>query len=136
MNRLIVFGITVFLCLVVFEAKSQKSFTNCAAAFLNKEMIVNEYTPDGKCILSSNSIGNLTVCATELSAKKGVPKDVLSFKVAIRDHKTGTLFMPRDKSYTKVDIQEVLGNCKVGDQIVLIALNKEYALPHNEILVY
>jgi hypothetical protein len=40
-----------------------------------------------------------------------------------------------DQTYKNILIQKVLAKCKKGDSILLITLNNQYALPHNEILV-
>ncbi|HEY0109361.1 MAG TPA: hypothetical protein VGB67_07000, partial [Fibrella sp.] len=57
------------------------------------------------------------------------------FKVAIRDKATGTLHMYSNDTFRQVPVQRVLSTCKKGDQIVLLTVDKRYALPHNEIVV-
>jgi hypothetical protein len=114
---------------------SQDSFTNCSAAFLDKKMVVNEYTPNGQCILSADAAGVLTVCTAELSPESSIPVDKLSFKIAIRDGNTKTLFSFSDSTYEQIDIGKVLSMCRKGDHIVLLTTDDRFALPHNEILV-
>lgn len=114
---------------------AQKSFSNCSAAFLNNKMVVSEYTDKGKCEVSESTSGNLTVNTVNLSSAESKAVDKITFKVAIRDKNTGTLTMFSDAEYTAVDIKSILSKCKKGDHIVLLTLNAEFALPHNEILV-
>lgn len=127
----------VLLCLNNLSTISaQEAFNNCTAAFLNNKMIVDEYTTTGKCKLPLNATGTLTVCTAELSPEKSVAKDQVKFMVAIRDHNTGTLMMYSTKVYRQVDISEIAQKCKAGDKIVVMTINNEYAVPHNEILLY
>ncbi len=114
---------------------AQEAFTNCTAAFLDEKLVVDEYSPTGKCILKSYARGILTVCTADLSPTGSKPVDRLSFKIAIRDRNTGTLVMFSDKTYRRVPIQEVLAQCRPGDKIVLLTLDRHYAMPHNEILI-
>jgi len=124
------------LCNVVFVTGfSQEPFSSCAAAFLNNKLVVDEYTPKGKCTLPDTAAGELTVCTANLSPDKTVPVDKIRFKIALRDKSTGTLTMFSNETYKQVDIQKVLARCKKGDHIVLLTTDTEYALPHNEILV-
>lgn len=122
-------------CTVSVAGFSQEAFSNCAAAFLNNELVVDEYSPKGKCTLSDTATGELTVCTANLSPEKSVPVDKIKFKIALRDKSTGTLTMFSNETYKQVDIRKVLARCKKGDHIVLITTDTEYALPHNEIQV-
>lgn len=124
-----------FFCIIGFAIEAQNPFTNCSAAFLGKKMVVNEYTDAGKCILSATATGVLTVCTASISPTESIPVERIKFKIAIRDKNTGTLTMYTEKSYKQVDIQAVMKKCRKGDRIVLITLDDQYALPHNEILV-
>ena len=122
-------------CLFSAAAYSQELFSNCSAAFLDKKMIVDHYTDAGKCVVSATASGELTVCTAELGPDKSIPKDINAFKIAIRDKNTGTLVMYSGDTFRKIEIQKVLAQCRPGDRIVLLTLDREYALPHNEILV-
>lgn len=123
------------LCLLSLQVQSQETFTNCTAAFLGEKMIVDQYSPTGKCEISQNAQGVLTVCTANLSDEGGTAVEKIKFKVAIRDGKSKTLIMFSDKTYREVPISSILSKCKKGDAIVLITLDDEYALPHNEMLV-
>lgn len=125
-----------FCCMFALSGFSQKPFTNCTAAFLNNQMIVDEYTPMGKCSLADTATGILTVCTADLSPTKSIARDKIRFKIALRDKDTGTLTMFSTETYKTVDIRKVLAGRRKGDHIVLITLDDEYALPHNEILIY
>jgi hypothetical protein len=60
---------------------------------------------------------------------------VVAVSLAIRDENTKTLTMFSGEDFRKIEVQKVLAKCKKGDSIVLLTLEKQYALPHNEILV-
>lgn len=107
----------------------------CSAAFLDNKMVVDEYTPKGKCSLPLTARGELTVATAELSSNESKAIDSVPFKIAIRDENTRTLTMYSGDDFRKIEIQKVLAKCKKGDSIVLLTLEKQYALPHNEILI-
>lgn len=123
------------LAIAILPAAAQNQFNNCSAAFLDQKMVVDEYSPSGKCVLPASATGELTVCTAELSPEKSVPVDRIDFKIAIRDKNTGTLMMYSGDTYQKIEVKQVLARCKPGDHIVLITMKDEFALPHNEILV-
>lgn len=114
---------------------AQQSFNSCSAAFVGDKMVVDAYTPKGKCRLSDKTTGELTVQTVELSPTESKAIDKIDFKVAIRDKATGTLHMYSNETFRQVPVQRVLSTCKKGDQIVLLTVDKRYALPHNEIVV-
>ncbi|MBL7827938.1 MAG: hypothetical protein JNJ57_15015 [Saprospiraceae bacterium] len=131
-------SISVFVFVLIgMVAQAQNRFTNCSAAFLNDKLVVDEYSPTGKCMLDSTAQGKLTVCTAYLDSDKEKcrPVQLIKFKIAIRDANTKTLMMYSDKTYEKIEISEVMKNCRRGDSIVLLTFKDEYALPHNEILV-
>lgn len=126
-------------CLVVGNVLAQHNtndFSSCAAAFLNQKLIVNEYTTQGKCIVDIHAKGKLTVHFAELSdAHTAKPGATVPFKIAIRDGNTKTLWLFSEKTYRDIPIEEVLAQCQKGDSIVLITTERDWALPHSEILV-
>lgn len=129
----------IFILLTILGSHfsfGQKSFNNCSAAFLNSKMLVNEYSPSGKCSVSITQKGDLTVSTVELSSKENKAINPIMFQVAIRDKNTGTLMMVSKEGIQKIEIQKILEKCKKGDNIVVLTVNDEYSLPHNEILVF
>jgi hypothetical protein len=127
----------IVLIFVLFCSKSfaQKAFTNCAAAFLDSKMIVGEYSAKDKAIISLSAQGELSVGTVALSEKENKLVDNFAFSVAIKDKETGTLMLFSKENYAKIDIRKILSRCHKGDSIVILTLNNEYSLPHNEILV-
>jgi len=107
----------------------------CSAAFLDNKMVVDEYTPKGKCSFPLTAKGELTVATAELSSNESKAVDIVSFKIAIRDENTRPLKMFSADDFRKIEIQKVLAKCKKGGAIVLLTLEKQYALLHNEILI-
>jgi hypothetical protein len=122
-------------CILSLQGLAQQPFSSCSAAFVGSKMIVNEYTPKGKCRLAASSTGELSVQTVELSPTITKALQKIDFKVAIRDKATGTLHLFSDKTYQQLSVQSVLATCKKGDHIVILTRDNRYALPHNEILV-
>jgi len=113
----------------------QHAFTNCSAAFLDNKMVVDKYSPTGKCRLSSNATGKLTVCTVNLLPTASQAVSNIPFRIAIRNKTTKTLLLLTKADVRQIDVHNVLTKCKKGDHIVLLTLDDQYAMPHNEILV-
>ena len=114
---------------------AQNNFTHCTAAFLDNKLVVNEYSPEGKCVLDSTARGTLTVSLATYDNNIWTANAPAAFMVAIRDQNTGTICMFSDKSYKKLEISRVMSACRKGDHIILLTMNKQLSLPHNEILI-
>ncbi len=124
------------ICLTIATTGfSQSAFQHCTAAFLNNQLLVSEYSPQGICSLAAEASGQLTVCTVNLSPTSSQAIDKITFRIAIRDQNTGTLVMYANQDFQQVDVQQVLAKCRKGDHIVWITLDNQYALPHNEIRV-
>lgn len=113
----------------------QGAFTQCSAAFLNTQMVVDEYSPKGQCRLALQSTGELTVQTVALSPTESKALAAIPFKVAIRNGETNTLMLYSSTDAVKVDVKDVLKQCKKGDSLVLLTVSDQYSLPHNEILI-
>ena len=119
-----------------FVAQGQNDFTNCTAVLLNNKMVVNEYTPSGKCELAIDAKGVFTVQPVSLGENGSAdPRGKRRFKIAIRDGNTRTLFLYADKAYEEIEANKILSQCKKGDSIVFITMDRDLALPHSEVLV-
>lgn len=117
-------------------AFTQEKISNCSAAFLNGKMIVEQYSKTAKAKISILSKGELTASTAELGENYTKPLKKFEFGVAIKDKETGTTMLFSSKTFMKIDIKQVLAKCKKGDSIIILTTDAEYALPHNEILVY
>lgn len=135
MIKVICSALLLFGCVLCTPAFGQAAFQNCTAAFLDNKIVVDDYSPTGKCSLAANATGQLTVCTADLSPTSSRAVDKINFKIAIRDHQTKTLVMYSNENYRQVDVRKVLAKCRKGDHIVLLTMDTQYALPHNEILV-
>ena len=114
---------------------AQNKFSNCSAIFINQKMVVDDYSPKGKCLVQTATTGQLTVCTAVFENDKWRAVDKIPFRITIRDGETKTLLSFSDKTYKNIDINTVLSKCRKGDYILISVLKDEYALPHNEILV-
>ncbi len=98
-------------------------------------MLVDEYTADGQCAVFPEMTGDLTISTVDFSfGDFGLTLPVL-FKVAIKNEQTNTLWMYSEASFIKIRLEDVLKKCQLGDRIILITVDQEYALPHHEIVV-
>ena len=59
-NKCLLLTATLFITFNI-NLTAQNRFSNCSAAFLNQKMIVDDYSPQGKCVLNTSAIGQLTV---------------------------------------------------------------------------
>lgn len=120
---------------------AQDLYNSCSAAFLNDQMIVEEYSTTAKAKISKEATGWISAGAVNLGdVSKGEKKfeitDKFEFGVAIKDANTGTIMLFSPKAYKKIEAEKVLAKCKKGDSIIIMTTNNTFALPHNEILVY
>ena len=115
---------------------AQSDFSNCAAVYLDNDMIITEYGPKGVSKVSLSDEGSLqlrVVIAPEGTWR--VSGSAQEFRVAIRDKKTGTLVMYGDKTYRRLEISEVLAKCNSGDHLLILSTNRELGITGAEILV-
>jgi hypothetical protein len=127
--------IAILMIAFTINIKAQNRFNECSAAFLNQKMIVDDYSPKGKCVIDTNATGQLTVSTAIYENDTWRAVEKISFKITIRDSKTKTLFSFSDATYEEVDIKKVLAKCQKGDYILISLVKDLYALPHNEVLV-
>ena len=59
--------------------------------------------------------------------------DTPVFQIAIKDNKTGTLRMFSDKVYTEINAETIVEQCKEGESIIILTIDRKYALPQNVI---
>ena len=128
-------SINFFLLFACLTGTAQQPFSECAVAFLDGTMIVGEYSPRGKSVLSQTATGMLTVHTAQISESGCVPQAQIEFLVAVRNSQTGTLLMITKKPVKEIEIPAILGHCQPGDHVLLLTTEEEFALPHNEILV-
>lgn len=121
---------------VLLLGQQDNDFRNCTAILLNNKLVVNEYSPEGKCTLLADATGTFTVQPVSLYDDGKVdPQGKRRFKIVIRDGNSKTLYSFSDKIYEEIEANKVLSSCKKGDSVVFITLDRDLALPHNEILV-
>lgn len=113
--------------------KAAEPFNRCAAAFLNSNMLVDDYSPNGICKVEAGMRGTLTVSAVELSTNMAIPVGQVGFKVAIKNDKTNTLWLFSEETFQEIELEKIMAKCQPGDKIMLITVNPEFSLPHHEI---
>ncbi len=125
-------------CLVgaALVGHAQSKFSSCSAVFLDNKLVVDDYSPTGKCALTQDVQGTLSVAEATYENNHWHQTASIDFMVAIRDKNSKTLMMFSNEVYQKLDIKHILSKCKKGDAIVLLTLKDTYALPHNEIMIH
>ena len=133
------FGMLLLLFIganVAAQTRSDKDFNNCSAIFLDGKMLVDEYSTKGKCSVSLDAKGKLTLHPVELEEDgSAIPGEKIRFKVALRGKPGDTLMLFSEKTYTEIDISKVLSYCKPGESILLPTLEREWAVSHNVIFI-
>ena len=123
-------------CTASTASLAQQPFSQCTAAFVGSKLIVDNYSPKGRCRLPVSTTGLLTVQTVALTPTVTTPLRKVDFTVAIRDKTTGTLHLYSSRTYQQLPVKAVLTKCKKGDHILLVTKDSRYSLPHNEILVF
>lgn len=108
-------------------------YSDCAAIIYNGKMLVDEYSPNGKCKLEQGMKGKLSLSTVQLSDKGGIPVRSLKFQIAIKNDKTNTMWMYSKGPLTEVNLEDVLKECKKDDRIIFLTTDKKIALTHHEI---
>ncbi|MCO6493834.1 MAG: hypothetical protein J5I98_35770 [Phaeodactylibacter sp.] len=140
-----------FLCTLLFIAVSLSSgaqsldffinalvppnYSECAAILYNGNILVDEYSPTGKCKLDEKSTKGVLSVATVKSSDKGcaAPARNIAFKVAIKNGRTNTIWMYSEKALWEAQLEDILKKCEPGDRIILMTVDQRYSLPHPEI---
>lgn len=133
--------ILLFTLAVMSNSYGQEIFSSCSAAFLNDQMIIEEYSATAKAKISREATGWISAGAVSLgNVSKGEKNfeitEKFEFGVAIKDANTGTIILFSPKEYKKIEAEKVLAKCRKGDSIIIMTTDNRFALPHNEILVY
>ena len=120
---------------------AQEDFTNCSAVLLNNQMLIEEYSNTAKCKISKEAKGWLSAASVSLGENKGGKqgfeiKEKIEFGVAIKEGQTGTIFIFSPKTVKKINVEKILEKCKIGDSILIMTKDAQFALPHNHLLVY
>ena len=116
-------------------SKKKEPFNNCTAAFIGNKMVVDDFSPRGKCEIEAGTKGNLSVSTVNLSLTETTPFKNVGFKVAIKNEKTNTLWLYSEETFYEIPVESIMAKCKPGDKIILITVDKEFSLPHNEIAI-
>ncbi|MEL7531983.1 MAG: hypothetical protein AAFN10_11770 [Bacteroidota bacterium] len=130
--------VVMFFCGVLFVnlVLAQSDFSNCAAVYLDNDMIITEYSPKGVSKVSLEDKGSLQLRI--VNAPDGnwkITGSAQEFRVAIRDQKTGTLVMYGDQAYRRLELSELLAKCQAGDHILILSTNRELGITGAEILI-
>lgn len=109
-------------------------YSECAAILYKGKVLVDKYSPSGKCILSKGMEGKLSLSTiTTLTETRVYPVKTLKFHVAIKNKDTNTLFLLTKEAVQEIQWKEVASQCKRGDTVIFLTADKKYSLTHHEI---
>ncbi|MCB0689420.1 MAG: hypothetical protein KDC53_22935 [Saprospiraceae bacterium] len=129
----------IILALLILNTSSglraQDKTSKCAAAFIDNQILVDEYTTEGQCIIDHDARGIFAIQTVQITADQCQPTGKIKFYIAIRKSKTNTLLLYTDEPLTEVPIESILSKCHHGDSLLVIVTDNHIALPHHEILI-
>lgn len=114
-------------------ASCKKTYQECAAIFYKGRLLVNEFSPEGKCKLEQGMRGKLSLSTVSLEEDSATPIKKIGFKVAIKNDRTQTIWMFSDRVMQEVELNDILKKCEIGDRIIFMTVDQKYSLPHHEI---
>lgn len=95
--------------------------------------LLSEWSFSGNRLsLSMGMHGDLSLKILD-SAQRLTAFEDLSFSIAIKDSKSGTIRMFSDKTYSTINAEEILERCKEGESIIIITTDRQYSLRQNEV---
>ncbi|PSR14057.1 MAG: hypothetical protein DA408_15600 [Bacteroidetes bacterium] len=121
---------------IFFYSPPPPTFQNCAAILFNGKVLVNAYSPQGECKLVGVSKGTLTVATVSFADEGATPVKNISFRVAIRNQRTNTIWMYSAELFQEVKLEDLRKNLEKGDRILIMTEDQDVSLPHHEIEVY
>lgn len=63
------------------------------------------------------------------------PMKPIGFKIAIRVYETNSIWMYSKETFYEVDLEEIARECKPGDIIIFMTVDKKYQLSRHELMV-
>jgi hypothetical protein len=115
--------------------KPLPNYRQCAAIFFEGEMLVDDYSPKGKCKIDKVVQGLITVSTVDLSDANHTAIKNISFQVAIKNRRTKTIRMFSTEAITEVYLEDILKSCEGGDTVIIMTIDPQYSLTHHEIEV-
>ena len=121
---------------IFFYSPPPPTFQNCAAILFNGKVLVNAYSPQGECKLVGVAKGTLSVALVDLTDEDATPGKTIGFRVAVRNHRTNTIWMYSAEIFQEVKLEDIRKNFERGDRIIIMTEDQEISLPHHEIEVF
>jgi|GEM_PF-5667248 len=85
-----------------------------------------------KLSLGMGMHGDITLKILD-AAKRITCIETPKFRIAIKDTKTGTIRMYSDEAYSEINAETLVGKCKEGESLIIMTIDRKYALRNNEI---
>lgn len=113
---------------------STPDYSDCAAILFNGDVLVDEFSPRGRCTIEEKKTGKLNIATVDiLTETLMIPKRLLKFHVAIKNMETNTLVLLTTEAVLEIELEDVRKQCGKGDLIIILTDDKKYSLTHHEI---
>ena len=113
---------------------ASKDYSDCAAILFNGDVLVDEFSPSGRCTIEEKKTGKLNIATVDiLTETLMIPKRLLKFHVAIKNMETNTLVLLTTEAVLEIELEDVRKQCSKGDLIIILTDDKKYSLTHHEI---
>lgn len=118
-----------------WSANSEAPRQELSAIFHQGKALVTQETPDGPIKLDIGTKGLISVSTIQQSGCSYGPVKAVGFKVAIQTQAANGLWMYSEKTFYEVNLEDITRECRVGDRIILMTVDKRYQLSRHEIEV-
>lgn len=106
-----------------------------SAILLEGESLYKPGVADGPLTVEAGTKGTLSVSTVDRTDGAYKPMKPIGFKIAIRVYETNSMWMYSEETFYEVDLEEVARECKMGDTIIFMTVDKKYQLSRHELIV-
>lgn len=119
----------------VRKYEPQYNYTEPAAIVYKGKTLVRHDSRDGPYVFSPGMRGEISVCTIARSTNATKPLAPIGFKVAIKHHKTNSMWMYSEETFYELEIAELLKKCEWGDTLIFMTVDRNYRLSRHKIVV-
>ena len=104
--------------------------------FEGKRLMGNDLATDSdKIVLEAGMRGKFTVAPVVMNKGIATSGITIPFRVAIKKKSMRSLWMYSDEVFEEVQLEDIMKECKPGDEIIFIMVNRDYFLQNYEVKV-
>lgn len=106
-----------------------------SAILLEGESLYKPGVADGPMTIEVGTKGILSVSTVDRTDGAYKPIKPIGFKIAIKVYETNSMWMYSEETFYEVDLEEVARECKMGDTIIFMTVDKKYQLSRHEVIM-